>query len=200
MAALSEESNSTGHEGAGSQSFVHLSLTQQSHPDTSVYLRKNGKICTDWWLADETGWVISFLPGVILIFCVFGGKPWALISRQGQRYCMLKKLLYFNSSRESQWIISGYMCQWDIFITKCPLVWIIYYETIITTTPVENYMVMQHWKEFGLDTMPCRSALIPLNLIVDMLLNLSTKGITFVVPNIHLLSMHKPKKGPETYI
>ena len=59
---------------------------------------------------------------------------------------------------------------------------------------------MQHWKEFGLNIMPCTFALIPLNLIADMLLNLSTKGRKFVVPNIRLLSMHKPKKGTETYI
>lgn len=71
---------------------------------------------------------------------------------------------------------------------------------MITTAPVENYVVMQHWKEFGLNIMPCRFALIPLNLIADMLLNLSAKGRNFVVPNIHLLSMLKPKKGPETYI
>jgi len=55
---------------------------------------------------------------------------------------------------------------------------------------------MKHWKEFGLNITPCRSALIPLNLIADMLLNLSAKGRNFVVPNIHLLSMHKPRKGP----
>lgn len=45
---------------------VHLSLTQQSHPDTSVYPRKNG--ITPRLLADETGWMISSLPGVVLIF------------------------------------------------------------------------------------------------------------------------------------
>lgn len=31
-----------------------ISLTLPSYPDTAVYLRKNGKICTDPWLADET--------------------------------------------------------------------------------------------------------------------------------------------------
>lgn len=86
-----------------------------------------------------------------------------------------------------------------VFIAKRPLVWIIYHETIITAPPVENYIVMQSWKEFGLD-MPCRFALISLNLIADMLLNLSTKGRNVVVPQILLLSVHKPKKGPETYI
>lgn len=56
--------------------------------------------------------------------------------------------------------------------------------------------MVQHWKEFELNIMPCRFALIPLNLIADMLLNLSAKGRNFVAPNIHLLSLHKPRKGP----
>lgn len=129
-------------------------------------------------------------------------QQWRLSSHFQTRAVLLhtKKLLYFNSSAENQWIISGYLCQWDIFITKCLFVWIIYHETIITTAPVENYMVMQHWKEFELSIMPCRFAVILVNLTADMLLKLSTKGRNFVLPNIHLLSMHKPRKGPETYI
>lgn len=59
---------------------------------------------------------------------------------------------------------------------------------------------MQRWKEFGLNIMPFRFALIPLNTIADMLLNLSTKGRNIVVPQILLLSVHTLKKGPETYI
>lgn len=86
MAALPEESNPIGHEGTQKTLLSHP-MTSPCHHSVS---KETGKVCTALWLAGETSQNICFLPGVIPAFCVFGSKAGALISRQGQCYCVLK--------------------------------------------------------------------------------------------------------------
>lgn len=43
------------------------------------------------------------------------------------------------------------MCQREIVVQKHPLARLIYHETPPTAAPVENYVVIQHWKEFELN-------------------------------------------------